>query len=153
YCTAETGLSRGFVHYEDYPLTPGEIVLNASLGRFVTNSPILRQLFGSYEVLNRKSAAIINRDFFSWLSRQEGRPFFAFLNYFDAHEPYLPPPPFATMFGPLPPARRPFIHETNHAWHKDKWAMSAQEAQAERDAYEGGIAYIDQQLGVLFETL
>ena len=39
----------------------------------------------------RKTAATVNREFLDWLDHKEGKPFFAFLNYFDAHDPYLPP--------------------------------------------------------------
>ena len=91
YCIAELGLGRGFVHYEDFPLSLGELVLSSSLGRFITNNPVLRRVAGSYELLDRKPAATINRDFLDWLDRSPERPFFVFLNYFDAHEPYLPP--------------------------------------------------------------
>ena len=42
---------------------------------------------------DRKDAGAINREFLDWLSHRQDRrrPFFAFLNYFDAHAPYLPP--------------------------------------------------------------
>jgi arylsulfatase A-like enzyme len=32
----------------------------------------------------------VTSDFLAWLDRGRERPFFAFLNYFDAHDPYLP---------------------------------------------------------------
>ena len=34
---------------------------------------------------------MINRDALAWLSSQSNRPFFLFLNYFDAHDPYVLP--------------------------------------------------------------
>jgi hypothetical protein len=34
----------------------------------------------------------------SYLNSSGGAPFFLFLNYMDAHEPYLPPPPFDTLY-------------------------------------------------------
>ena len=35
----------------------------------------------------------MNEAFLDWLGRRRSdRPFFAFLNYFDAHEPFIPPP-------------------------------------------------------------
>ena len=40
----------------------------------------------------RKHAGSLNREFLDWLSSNGERPFFAFLNYFDAHDPYLTPP-------------------------------------------------------------
>ncbi len=152
YTGYETGLNRGFIHFEDYPTSFGEIVISSSLGRFITNSPRLRQAVGCHDLLDRKAAANINEAFLDWQAGQPGRPFFAFLNYFDAHEPYAPPKPFDSMFGPVRP-RGPFMHEANRGWRGDKWAMSQEETQAEVDAYESAIAYLDHQLGQLFDEL
>ena len=43
-----------------------------------------------YLKAGRKEAAEVNREFLDWLGRRRepGRPFFAFLNYYDAHYPY-----------------------------------------------------------------
>ena len=154
YCTYEHGLHRGFVHYEDYLVSPEEIVLSSSLGRTIANSHRLRPIVGYYDILGRKTAATLNRDFLRWLSRQDRRPFFAFLNYYDAHEPYLPPEPFNLKFGPTTPRKdfliRLWMHEGARS---EKENMSPQEIQAELDAYEGAIAYLDQQLGLLFDEL
>ena len=38
----------------------------------------------------QRNAAQTNRLAFRWLDRHQGRPFFLFLNYFDAHAPYDP---------------------------------------------------------------
>ena len=93
YCTSGTGLNRGFVHYEDYPISAGQIVLSSTLVNLLFDISV-RKIFNYRDLLNRKPASELNRDFLSWLSRNEQRPFFAFLNYHDAHEPFLPPPPF-----------------------------------------------------------
>ena len=46
---------------------------------------------------------MVSREFLDWLTRrrQPERPFFAFLNYYDAHTPYQLPP------GQDPPLREP----------------------------------------------
>ena len=53
---------------------------------------------------DRKDAGAINREFLDWLSHRQDqrRPFFAFLNYYDAHAPYLPPEGTRFRFGPGP---------------------------------------------------
>jgi arylsulfatase A-like enzyme len=152
YCNRGYGLQRGFAHYEDYPVSLGQTVLSSSLGRTMAINDRLRNMLGYHETLNRKTAAAVNAAFLRWLSRQDSRPFFAFLNYFDAHEPYLPPPPFDVMFGPRRP-RGDFWHMPDFAGHCDKWLMSPEEIQVELDAYEGAIASIDHQLGLLFDEL
>ena len=51
-------------------------------------------MIGDYQIVERKTAAEVNRAFLQWLSSREQRPFFAFLNYFDVHDPYIPSEPF-----------------------------------------------------------
>ena len=40
----------------------------------------------------------MNREFLDWVDRRTDRPFFGFINYIDAHSPYLPPTPYDTAF-------------------------------------------------------
>jgi arylsulfatase A-like enzyme len=141
YCTYETGLARGFVHYEDYPVSLGMIVRSSWLARTMAEG--ILNMIGSRRELVRKTAEDVNEDFLDWLSQNHGRPFFAFLNYMDAHAPYLPPKPFDIMFGPQ--RARPDV-SVRRTW-------SAQEIQVEQDAYDGSIAYLDHQLGLLFGEL
>ena len=104
-CSYETGLDRGFAHYDDYPLTPRFL-----LGRTVPGSWILMNFFSPgdfYEAkwinFQSRDARGINDAFLDWLKgRQRDRPFFAFLNYYDAHNPYIPPPKYAGHFGIQP---------------------------------------------------
>ena len=47
---------------------------------------------GSGSRFNPEGPAEVNDALFGWLDRRRtDRPFFAFVNYFDAHEPYIPP--------------------------------------------------------------
>jgi arylsulfatase A-like enzyme len=147
----EFGLARGFSHWEVFLKSPGQFLLSSSLGRYFGcwmsqgSGCDLRPLVGYYEALGRKPAERINGDFLAWLgSRDSRRPFFAFLNYFDAHHPYLPAPPFDTMFGPAKPRRNP---------GKLRDDFTREEAGAELDAYEGEIASLDQEVGRLFDQL
>jgi arylsulfatase A-like enzyme len=150
YCTRGSGLARGFIHYEDYPMSLGQIVLSSSLGRAVAGNNRLRRLVGYHELLNRKDAERVNRDFLRWLSRKGRRPFFAFLNYMDAHAPYLPPKPFDEMFSGRDARTKPFLGTADRFTIR-YWSPS--DVQAELDAYEGAIASLDQQLGHLFDEL
>ena len=100
------GLDRGFARYEDFyrntEVSTTEILLSSSLGRSLVKSGpggrILRYLSGGSPYSARKDASMINRDALSWLSGREGRPFFVFLNYYDAHGPYVPPEGTAPRF-------------------------------------------------------
>ncbi len=107
YCASDTGLSRGFTHYEDF-IFPGftapktAVLVNRALEVFgkvlpfvearpslAGLQPYVQRLWQSF-VFDRKGAATVNGEFLGWLSRrtEPARPFFAFLNYSDAHTPY-----------------------------------------------------------------
>ena len=66
--------------------------------------PVEDFIVGLFTGGDRKEAAVVNREFLSWLSqrRQPDRPFFVFLNYFDAHYPYLVPKEHVHRFGARP---------------------------------------------------
>jgi arylsulfatase A-like enzyme len=150
YCTYELGLQRGFLHYEDFVPSARETIRSSSLAKKIAGHKVFRHLTGHFDELGRKDAVKINNDFLSWVSRTNRRPFFAFLNYYDAHAPYLPPEPFLTRFGPEFPGRNPSIIAD---WRSSRINLSAAETRAELNAYDGSIAYLDHHLGVLFDEL
>jgi arylsulfatase A-like enzyme len=153
YCHRESGLGRGFLHYEDFRVSPSEGLLSFALGRTVANSSRVRQVVGAYDIIGRKTAADINRDFLAWMEPAD-RPFFAFLNYLDAHEPYEAPPAFQAMFGPVDELRPwQYDHELRVATHWGPRGMSRPEAEAQSNAYDAAIAYLDDEIGHLVGEL
>ncbi len=154
YCSYETGLDRGFVHYEDYRISLGQIVASSTLVRTIADNFRLRRLIRNDEHLNRQSADQINGNVLRWLSSKRQRPFFIFLNYYDAHEPYLPPSPFDKKFGP---GRKYWKYSPLHRWNWEPAVehqnMTEENIHEEIDAYDGAIAYIDYHLGLLFDEL
>lgn len=153
YCSHETGLARGFQHYDDYPRGVGQIASTSTLVRTIADNFRLRTLLQNDEHLNRISAPAINRRVVDWLPTDDARPFFMFLNYFDAHEPYLPPPPFDRRFGP---GRARGRFSPLHHWLWNPAVAHGNIGDAERreeiDAYDGSLAYLDGELGALLET-
>jgi arylsulfatase A-like enzyme len=143
YANANTGLERGFARFEDFPVSASEAIRTASMLRSLT-----KQL-GSGDVLRegytgRKSATVIRESFLDWLAgAPDDRPFFAFLNFFDAHDPYMPAAPFDTLYGPVRPL--PEI----------RWGTppSVELTTAWRDDYDRAITFIDHELGALFMEL
>ncbi len=155
YASYEFGLDRGFVHYEDYVVSPGQLVLASALLRTITNEHTLRSLVRSDRVIGRKTAADVNRAALTWLDhRRDRRPFFLFLNEFDAHEPYEAPEPFGARFAPLPrPQHWNVDNHTNSAEHQGRWQLTQAEIAAEHNAYDASIAYLDARLGDLLRQL
>jgi len=154
-CSYETGLDRGFTHYEDYPLRPRSL-----LGRTVAGSWILRNILsrGDYYAakwirFHSRNASGITNAFLDWLrDRQRDRPFFAFLNYFDAHEPYLPPAGFAGRFGIRPSGRRDYQLLIDYE-QTDKDTIDPRDVLLARDCYDDCIAFLDEELGRLLDGL
>jgi arylsulfatase A-like enzyme len=154
YCSREHGLARGFSHYADFRVTVGELFYNASIGRGVLNQAWLHDWIGVYDQAGSNSAEDVNRMFLHWLDRPSDRPFFAFLNYFDAHVPRLMPAPFDHRFGD--PKRRP-LHLIRYSLHHADmrgWLLFPPELmQTEIDAYDSGIAYMDRETAQLVDAL
>lgn len=155
YASRDFGLNRGFMHYEDYAISFGEMFLNSSIGRYLAVDPRFRRRVGWYDILGRKSAARLNRGLLSWLDHRDStRPFFAFINYYDAHEPYLPPPEFDRRFASNAP-RRPYLTDQSirGARRLLKLRMTPAEISREHDAYAASLAYLDFEIGRLVDSL
>jgi arylsulfatase A-like enzyme len=145
YCTRAFGLARGFDTYRDYVTTPGEALRGSALTEALLES-LLGRILPDY-IPGRPTATQVSDRFLRWQERvsRSGRPFFAFLNFFDAHGPYVVPAPFDTMFtGRRPALRDPHVHGKKY---------SAQEAATLQDAYDQAIRYLDANLARLFDEL
>ncbi|WP_422928874.1 sulfatase-like hydrolase/transferase [Singulisphaera sp. PoT] len=163
FCSAEYGLSRGFAHYEDYLTTPIGVLRSSALGWLISmrvGSVIDRIDVALHrdprhpleEEDDRKPAALINREALGWIDRQAGRPFFAFINYIDAHDPYLLPPGEHKHFGRRPKTLADF--QLLRDWEEhDKRTCSPEDLVMARDAYDDCIAALDVQLGALMKSL
>ena len=103
----------------------------------------------------RKSAEQINRDFLDWFARRRepGRPFFVFLNYFDAHTPYVLPPGARHRFGVNPETKDDFRDVLMDWGVVDKLRLPRRYWSLARDAYDNCVAYLDERLGELFDEL
>lgn len=147
YASREMGLGRGFLHFEDYRRSLAELAVSASIPR-VLRGEFVRKLGREDDLPDRKSAEDITQAFLGWLDANGHRPFFTFLNYYDAHTPYLPPEAFAEQFQSGP-------ERLSHA--PDRTSATAlpdsARVKAALDSYEAAIAYLDHQLGQLFTEL
>ena len=103
---------------------------------------------------DRKEAATVNREFLDWLSQrpQPGRPYFAFLNYFDAHSPYQLSPRRVHRFGVKPSDEREY-RLIQDWWTMDKSRVTPEQLAFVFNAYDDCVASIDEQVGRLFDEL
>lgn len=144
YLTRETGLGRGFLHFDDFRSSVGEMLLTVSLAQ----STLVKNAYGAVQnrspgdllralasfnwarpavthTHTRKPAESVARAFLDWQQARGERPWFAMLNFFDAHAPYKAQSPFDTLFGRAGLA----------------------------GAYDGAIATIDRELGRMLDEL
>jgi len=125
-------------------ITPPQVLLTSTLGRFISGTRFVRRQ------LLRKSAESVNAEFLGWLSgRQDKRPYFVFLNYLDAHDPYQPPAPFDKLYSA--PGAAALVEGLNDALAAPNWPPEVR--QAALDKYDESITYLDHQLGRLFAEL
>ncbi len=171
YCARDSGLDRGFTTYQDF-IFPRLTVFNKSvlvnralaatesIVTFLETQLELAQVrlyvqdLWRWFTLDRKSAADVNRELLDWLSNRPRpeRPFFAFLNYFDAHYPYRLPAGNYYRFGGKPAdlRRRAMI---DHWSDVDKTALTHPELAFAASAYDDCIADLDEQIGILLDNL
>lgn len=146
YANRFTGLPRGFAHYDDGVLRPSELINSVSLGQTLGGLNWLRRLIGYHEKLGRKPADAVAAEFLAWQAEAGDRPFFAFLNFFDAHDPYLPPEEFAREFRTdSPPCEQASINAQGE--------RTREEMQGCVDAYDGSILALDSELDELLAEL
>ena len=171
YCGSDSGLARGFTDYRDYifpRLTAFKTAVLVdrpmegiqAIERFLEDwldfdllGPAVDHLWWLFKT-DRKEAAVVNREFLDWLSRrrQPERPFFAFLNYFDAHYPYELPETGIHRFGAKP-------RTTREATLIRDWRLLIQKGPSPhqirfaRDSYDDCVADLDEQLGRLIDEL
>jgi arylsulfatase A-like enzyme len=163
FCGHSSGLARGFDVYRDDSVTPGDILCSSTLGwllarnakraRDELNAQLAADPWAGFSVdFQRKDAAQVNREFLDWLSNVADRPFFAFLNYFDAHDPYMVPQEFRRHLGKFPHSRAEAVLLRDW-WKVAKGSPTPDDVELARDAYDDCIASLDQGLSVLFEEL
>jgi arylsulfatase A-like enzyme len=171
YCASDSGLGRGFATYKDFifprlsafhmavlvdrPLEGLQLVSRWLESRFDLDllRPLVKPLWWLLKS-DRKDAATVSREFLDWLSRrpQPERPFFAFLNDFDAHYPYEIPASGIHRFGVKPRN----LHEADLI---QDWSLlvgrgpSREQIDFVRGAYDDCIAHLDEQLGRLIDEL
>jgi len=145
-----TGLNRGFIHYEDFYGSLMDGFTRTVMGRAIAYQ--IFPMIGQVDIPGRKRAEDVNRELLGWLDSHRGRPFFAFLNYFDVHAPYRPPQGWAGRFSPPGDSVARTRKIEIGAWNEGTVPDSAVLA-AWRDRYDESLLYLDHQIGVLLDSL
>ncbi len=168
YCNSLHGMGRGFARYEDIyenqTVSLFETVRSSGLGRRIIQVLGYPISDAGVETSVRKTAAMLNRDVLGWLAGQPaGQPFFVFVNYYDAHTPYIfhdgPDPRFG--MAALPLAEHAEIDK--RFWDLGEGKPTPVDFTSEQiasegyalfqDSYDSCIAYLDRQVGLLLDEI
>jgi len=155
YLRADFGLERGFDEFRiprPVPMLPDEsrYMLRYSLRRGIDYFADTAQFDRLYAL-----GEDVDREVFSTLAirSRPNDPFFLFVNYMDAHFPYVPPAPYSARY----PGRRPHIaqddleNEMESIYHgRGQPAGFRPHCESQ---YDGGIAYEDAQIGQIVDWL
>jgi arylsulfatase A-like enzyme len=150
WCGRQTGLDRGFIHYEDFYGNVGDALARTVLGRTMAYQVLPRA--GLVDFPGRKRAADINARVLDWIDGIGDRPFFVFANYMDVHGPYIPPPSYEGRFGAKGPSRRANEIELG-AIDGSTTVPDAAVLRAWIDRYDESLLYLDEQIGLLLDEL
>jgi arylsulfatase A-like enzyme len=149
--TWEYGLLRGFSKAQDFVASRGELARSSGLIKWGWEFGPVRRALRFYDVPGRRAAPNIRRAFFRWADADTTRPFFAFLNVYDAHDPYLPPAPFDTIFTPT--LGRAETERAKSMALENRRELSKADVARQIDLYDGAIAFADHDLGILVASL
>jgi arylsulfatase A-like enzyme len=144
------GFHQGFQSYYDLFWNLENSLQLTRLGQRAFRVMAHRALFG-YHQFGRATADNVNQIFFNWLDHHSQRPFFAFLNYFDPHDPYYAPPLYDMKYGDTPALGQPGSFSSNAS--EFSGSISDEELMWQMDHYDDSIYYLDTKLGELFSFL
>ncbi len=141
YTGFDSGLARGFTKYEDYKVTLKQIMRTAwPMQALYFFDPVL---FGGNATIvkndddktlqvppkswaHAKRAGEVVDEFLGWQAKGTGRPYFAFLNMYDAHDPRWAPAE----------VRKRFRYQLPNV-----------------ELYDAAMAYMDREIGRMLDTL
>jgi arylsulfatase A-like enzyme len=150
YGLAGWRLDRGFDLYDDASLW-----LRHDLAATLTGQSVYQALFQAFVRFNtfdHFNAGQMNRQVFEWLRHRSGRPFFLFINYNDAHRPYLPPAPYDHRFGRIPQSTLWNVAYSLPDGRPHR-PLTPTGRQALIDGYDNSLDYLDAQIGRLLEAV
>jgi len=156
YLRSAFGLQRGFQQFHIPRPVP---VLAAESWYMLRNG--MRRAIGlftdtaQFDRLYSRGDAV-NQEFFTMLRQPNlaQAPFFAFFNYMDAHFPYIPPSPYDRLFpGKAGNLTQADLAAIQHDVDDGQKPLPPVYTRHSISQYDGGIAYIDAQLGQLIDWL
>lgn len=142
-------LNQGFQLY-DWSKSIGCIYTELPVKPLLHFINFMTNLKNKYTLPYRK-AEDINDSVYSLLQGLAPEPFFLFVNYMDAHEPYRPSPPFLSHFSDVVFPNISLL--IKKVFYHFRFVSKETIGFFNKLLYKGEIAYLDHHLGKLFEHL
>ena len=147
----EAGMAQGFEYYDNRE----RIAVDTAMCRTLSPAQWMLKAFQRYvfdfdprhDVYDFcRNAGEITPLVYDWIGENRERPFFLFVNYMDAHNPFHPHPELATQ-----------LVRSDRSGSKDLDTPSplpiAADHREDAENYDAEIAYLDAHLGALFDYL
>jgi arylsulfatase A-like enzyme len=149
------GFGRGFDDYErpvaEGPVAPipDRYLMQSPLRRLIARASGNAREYTSADEISRLAGDALD------VGRRTGKPFFLWLNYMDAHSPYAPPAPFDVRYPGKDASFRwdAFPEMFREVTVRRTRVLTEREIGHLTSQYDGSIAYLDEQLGCLFERM
>jgi len=143
------GMGQGFEVYDDDSSSLRHTLASTLLGGLLGQA-FYRHL-RHYDEFDRRNASEINRDILRWFRARSPRPYFLFVNYYDVHDPYWAPPPYDAHFGRISNALLKRLSSPGGV--RAPKLLSPEDQKLLVAGYDNCLAYLDDQLGKLFQFL
>jgi arylsulfatase A-like enzyme len=144
------GLAQGFKVYDEDRLLVRHNLVSTLAGRAILQP--LYHYAARPDFYFRRDAREVNANVLRWFRKRSARPFFVFINYFDAHDPYFAPPPFRERFGNISHRVVRRVSFPKGGFPLDP-PLSLGEHEELLAGYDNGLAYLDDQVGKLLAEL
>lgn len=143
YGLAGWGMDQGFETYGGDGAALRHQLRATLLGRQILQP--LYEKFVQGEEFERLDARQINREVLGWLGRTHDHPFFLFINYYDAHGPYLAPSPYDQRFGKVPQSLEAKMPQLSAIRYPQ--ALPDHDREILTVGYDNCLAFLDEQVG------
>ncbi len=143
------GMGQGFSTFDDDSASRRH-----NLAATLTGRALLQPLYQNlvrYDLFDRRNARELNRDILRWLEGRSSHPYFLFVNYFDAHDPYITGTPHDAHFGRISKGVIKQVNSIDGVQVPEP--LSAEEQASLITGYDNCLAFLDQQVGKLVEVL
>jgi arylsulfatase A-like enzyme len=148
------GFIHGFSHFEESEQSFGAILEEVPISHFILGQLSRVGIGGQFTLFGVKSAPDaekIDEDAMAWIDKGH-RPFFAVLNYYDVHEPALPPESYLHMYSTDRSARRESLQFQENCIDGSDPSCDPDRPQF-LATYDGAMRYVDDNIEHLLSQL